>query len=107
MASNILLKPELVSQSAGEIRNVNNQLDNTLKQALSAMKNIEQDYESDDGREIRSAMSNLQPTFEQYKEIVDAYAKHLDTVVTNFEQTQSTLKGNAEQYQQYSSSRLH
>ena len=84
-----------VTKTAGTIRTLNTQLDTKLSEIKKQMNDLQQTWQSDASNTIREKFSSLTPTFEQYKNIVDSYAKFLDNTVQSYESAETTVNSNA------------
>ena len=47
---------------------------------------------------IRTRFNALEPRFEQYHDVIEAYARFLDLTVQHYEATEATLKHNADNF---------
>jgi WXG100 family type VII secretion target len=94
----ISISLEEVSQVAGSIRTTNSALDARLNDIKTSMNNLAQTWQSPAADTIRSKFNNLVPTFENYKNIVESYAKFLDNTVTSYQSTESAINNNANSF---------
>lgn len=95
MADSIQVSSQVLLDTAGKVRKINNELDTKLAESNKAMQDLEATWESDAAKEIRAAMLALKPRFEQYKNVVESYAKFLDTTAQSYETTESAIQSNA------------
>lgn len=95
MADGILVSTQVLSDTAKEIRTINGDLDSKLADINKEMNSLENTWKSDAATDIRAAMNALKPKFEQYKNVVESYAKFLDATVQNYESTESAIQNNA------------
>jgi WXG100 family type VII secretion target len=84
-----------VSKTAGTIKTINESLSTRLEEIKKEMNNLAQAWQSDASNTIRNNFNSLAPRFEEYKNIVDAYAKFLDNTVTNYDAAESAINNNA------------
>lgn len=84
-----------VSKTSSSIRTINNNLGTRLQDIKKQMNDLEQAWKSDAGSSIRSKFNALAPKFENYRDIVDSYAKFLDATVTNYETVEAAINNNA------------
>ena len=89
---------EEVKSKANEIRSWNTALDKTLQDIKSAINGLEADWTSDASDTIRAKISGMQPKFDSYKEVIESYAKFLDSAVQQYENTENSLNSNANQF---------
>lgn len=97
MAGNfrIDINTQTLKDTSRRVTNINNCLDDQLTRINRLMNETEADWQSDAGREIREAMDALRPRFEQYKEVVTAYARFLEDTAQSYENTESSIQSNA------------
>lgn len=88
-----------VSKTAGEVRRYNTQLENQLLEMRKAMNQLSSTWQSPAAETIRSKFNGMMPIFENYKEIVESYAKFLDHTVTSYEATERNIQQNAASFQ--------
>jgi WXG100 family type VII secretion target len=84
-----------VSATAGTIRSLNNSLSSELDTIRKEINDLSATWISDSSETIRGKINGMVPKFENYKQIVDSYAKFLDNVVTNYNQTEASINNNA------------
>lgn len=84
-----------VSKTAGQIRSLNQNLATRLEQIKNEMNALAQTWNSDASNTIRANFNALAPKFEEYRQIVDSYAKFLDNTVTSYDATESAINSNA------------
>ncbi|MDX8360749.1 pore-forming ESAT-6 family protein [Cytobacillus sp. IB215316] len=84
-----------VSKTAGTIRNINQSLNLRLEDIKKEMNNLASTWQSDASETIRSNFNALAPKFENYREIVESYAKFLDNTVQNYNTAETNINSNA------------
>ena len=84
-----------VRDKTAQIRSYNETLTQTLESIKSAINALEAEWTSDTSDTIRAKITGMQPKFDSYKEVIESYAKFLDTTVQQYETTESTLNTNA------------
>lgn len=84
-----------VTKTAGSIRNLNNQLDGKLFEIKKQMNDLSQTWQSDASVTIRDKFNALAPKFEEYKNIVESYAKFLETTVQSYDSAETSVNNNA------------
>ncbi|MDY4489835.1 MAG: pore-forming ESAT-6 family protein [Candidatus Faecousia sp.] len=95
MAGGIKVTTQVLTETASKIRTINANMDNKLtniNEKMNALQNTWQSAASDD---IRAAMNAMKPRFEEYKRVVESYAKFLDTTAQSYETTETTAQNNA------------
>ena len=84
--------------SEGSIRDVNARMYGTLTDIKDQVNGLKSSYSSEGAEEIINNMNNMQARFDEYKSIVESYAKHLDEVADRFIMTEGTIKSRAEMF---------
>lgn len=87
-----------VSATAGTIRSLNQQLTAKLEEIKAQMDGLASTWQSDASDTIRSKFSGLQPRFEEYREVVENYARFLDSTVQAYETAESNINNNASMF---------
>ena len=94
----IKITTQVLTSTAEKVRNLNTKLDQDLADCNSTMNSLESTWQSDAATDIRAAMNALKPRFEEYKRVIDSYAKFLDMTAQSFEATEQTVQTNAGQF---------
>ena len=92
MADSILISTQVLIDTAAK---VNSTLDQKLTEINKSMNDLEATWKSDAASDIRAAMNALKPRFEEYKSVVESYAKFLDNTAQNYENTETAVQSNA------------
>lgn len=95
MADGIQISTQTLIDTAEKVRTINTNLDTKLADINKAMNDLEATWKSDAATDIRAAMNALKPRFEEYKNVVEAYAKFLVNTAQNYENTESAVQTNA------------
>ena len=98
MADSIRVSTQALLDTSTKIRSINTNLDDKLKEINQTMNDLEASWKSDAGADIRTAMNALKPRFEEYKAVVESYAKFLTDAAQNYETTEGTIQNNASQF---------
>lgn len=85
-----------VTRTAGFIRAQNEQLNGSLREINGYMTQLSNDWQSPASERIRTRFHAMLPVFENYKMIVESYAKFLDQTVTTYQSMESALDAGAE-----------
>ena len=59
------------------------------------MNDLESTWRSDAATDIRAAMNALKPRFEEYKTVVESYAKFLVNTAQSYDVTETSIQNNA------------
>lgn len=95
MADGIQISSQVLHDTAEKVRNINAQMDSKLADINKNMNDLEATWKSDAANDIRSAMNALKPRFEEYKSVVESYAKFLVNTAQNYETTEAAIQSNA------------
>lgn len=88
-----------VSNTAQRIRHINQDLDQTLQQMRQIMNQLAASWQSPAAETIRTKFNGMTPIFQNYKDIVDSYAKFLDATVVSYETIENSMQQNASSFQ--------
>lgn len=88
-----------VKTKAGQIRTCNENLSDYLTQIKTKISNLDVEWTSDTSDTIREKINGMQGKFNDYKNIIESYAKFLETTVELYEATESTLNSNASMFE--------
>ena len=95
MADSIQISTQVLLDTAEKVRNINATLDTKLAEINKSMNDLEATWKSDAATDIRAAMNALKPRFEEYKAVVESYAKFLVNTAQSYESTESSIQSNA------------
>lgn len=98
MAGGIQVTTQVLTETAGKIRGINANMDTKLADINIKMNNLESTWQSAASTDIRAAMNAMKPRFEEYKSVVESYAKFLDSTAQAYEVTETTAQSNASQF---------
>lgn len=84
-----------VRDKTAKIRRHNEKLTEQLINIKTIINALEADWTSDTSDTIRAKITAMQPKFDTYREVIESYAKFLDSTVAQYESTESTLNSNA------------
>ena len=77
MADEIKVSTQVLLDTAEKVRTINTTMDGKLADINKTMNDLESTWRSDAATDIRAAMNALKPRFEEYKTVVESYAKFL------------------------------
>ena len=95
MAGGIQVTTQVLTETAGKIRGINANMDGKLADINAKMDGLESTWQSSASTDIRAAMNAMKPRFEEYKNVVESYAKFLDATAQAYEVTETTAQSNA------------
>lgn len=88
-----------VKSKATQIRKCNENLNQHLIDIKNNITSLDAEWTSDASDTIRSKISGMQSKFDNYYNIIEAYATFLDTTVSNYEQTEAAINTNASAFE--------
>lgn len=95
MADSIKISTQVLTDTAQKVRDCNSAMDEKLAEINKNMNNLEATWKSDAATDIRAAMNALKPKFEQYKNVIESYAKFLVNTAQSYETTEGAIQSNA------------
>lgn len=95
MADSIQITTQTLLDTAKKVRDINTTMDTKLAECNKEMNSLESTWKSDAATDIRAAMNALKPKFEQYKAVIESYAKFLDNTAQSYEATEGAIQTNA------------
>lgn len=98
MADTIQISTQVLLDTAEKVRNINSTLDSKLADINKSMNDLEATWKSDAASDIRAAMNAMKPRFEEYKNVVESYAKFLVNTAQSYESTESAIQTNAQAF---------
>ena len=69
-------------------------MDGKLADINKTMNDLESTWRSDAATDIRAAMNALKPRFEEYKTVVESYAKFLVNTAQSYDVTETSIQNN-------------
>lgn len=88
----IQISLEGLRNTAVSIRSINEQLYLNMKNIVKQMNDLDSLWKSPAGQEIRLRFHSMVPIIEQHKEVIETYAKFLDTTVLIYEDTEMKIQ---------------
>lgn len=98
MADSIKISTQVLLDTAQKVRDINSTMDSKLADINKSMNDLEATWKSDASTDIRAAMNALKPRFEEYKNVVETYAKFLVNTAQTYESTEASAVSNAQQF---------
>ncbi len=87
-----------VAKTAETIRNLNTQLESRLQDIKKEMNALESTWQSEGSTTIRNKFNALEVKFQDYKAIINSYAKFLDINAQSYDSTESAITSNANSF---------
>ena len=98
MADSIQISTAVLQETADYIRVRNTTMEAKLADINKSMNDLEATWKSDAASDIRAAMNAMKPRFEEYKNVVESYAKFLVNTAQSYESTESAIQTNAQAF---------
>lgn len=98
MADSIQISTGVLTETATEVRKINGNLTDRLGDINQKMQSLSSTWNSDASNEIRRAMSAMGQKFDCYEEVIESYAKFLETTAQSYESTETAIQKNAEAF---------
>ena len=98
MADGIQISTQVLLDTAEKVRSINNNMDQKLADINKSMNDLEATWTSSGATIIRNKMNGMKPRFEEYKSVVESYAKFLVNTAQNYETTEQLVKSNASEF---------
>lgn len=95
MADEIKVSTQVLLDMAEKVRTINTTMDGKLADINKTMNDLESTWRSDAATDIRAAMNALKPRFEEYKTVVESYAKFLVNTAQSYDVTETSIQNNA------------
>ena len=92
--ADIKISTQVLVDTAAKVRKLNDTMDLKLAECNKSMQALESSWKSDAASDIRANMNALKPRFEQYKNVIESYAKFLDNTARSYESTESAIQNN-------------
>lgn len=84
-----------VTKTAGSIKNLNQQLTLKLEDLGKEMNALQATWQSDSSDTIRNNFNALAPRFQEYREVIESYAKFLEETVNVYNTVETSINSNA------------
>ena len=98
MDNNIRITLPEVAQTAAQIRNCNSALDNILSYVSKLMNELNSIWLSDGEEMLLSRFRKFSGRFIDESEVIESYARFLDSTVTDYDSLESMIVANASNF---------
>ncbi|NBJ64596.1 WXG100 family type VII secretion target [bacterium c-19] len=95
----IMISLAEVSRTSSQMRKYNSELLQELLEMKRIMNALATNWQSPAAETIRSRFNGMMPIFENYRNIIENYAKFLDQTVAGYEATEQTIQQSAASFQ--------
>lgn len=87
-----------LTKVAGSIRTLNGNLTACLEEIKKQMNALANDWSSESSETIRSKFNAHAAHFDEYRTVIDSYAKFLDDTVTAYDTAEISINNNANSF---------
>lgn len=87
-----------LQQTSTTLRQENTHLNSCLKEIHVCMNQLTNEWQSPAAQTIRAKFQSMLPIFDQYRDIVEQYAKFLDQTVQTYQTMEDQLTSNAQSF---------
>ena len=95
---NIRITLPEVSETASQIRNYNSTMDEILNFVSKTMNELNSIWESDGEEMLLSRFQRFATRFIDESEVIESYARFLDSTVSDYDSLESTIVANASNF---------
>ena len=95
---NIRITLPEVSETASQIRNYNSTMDEILNFVSKTMNELNSIWESDGEEMLLSRFQRFATRFIDESEVIESYARFLDSTVSDYDSLESTIVANASSF---------
>lgn len=95
----IMISLAEVSKTATQVRSLNSELMQELLEMKRIMNALAAQWQSPAADTIRSRFNAMMPVFDNYRDIIENYAKFLDQTVVGYEATETNIQQSAASFQ--------
>lgn len=88
----IQVTPELLRSKANEVRNYRQEHNDTMVKLKNLIYALNEIWKGDAQNAFLSKYESMQPTFTNFSELLEGYAKLMDTAANELEATDQSLK---------------
>jgi WXG100 family type VII secretion target len=96
--SDIKISFEEVKEKADRIRALNDALTQTLHHAKAVIHGLESQWAGDASDVLRAKITAMQPRFDAHRDVIESYARFLESAVSQYAALERTIGGNAGQF---------
>lgn len=95
----IQITPEVLNSKATEVRSLKSQHDETIAKLRSLVLSLNETWKGDAQEAFVAKFESMQSTFTSFSEMLEGYAKLMDTAARELQATDQTLKGTIQGFQ--------
>lgn len=93
----ITITLEDLTASAGEIKNINANMQNTVEEMNGVIKEVAEYWQSEASTTFNAKFTSFMRVFDDCKQAIDNYAKFLDDTVATYEAADAAINNAANQ----------
>ena len=95
----IQVTPEVLNSKAGEVRSLKSQHDETISKLRSLVLALNETWKGEAQDAFVAKFESMQSTFTNFSEMLDSYAKLMDTAARELQNTDQSLKATMQNFQ--------
>lgn len=95
----IQITPEVLNSKATEVRSLKSQHDETIAKLRSLVLSLNETWKGDAQNAFVAKFESMQSTFTSFSEMLEGYAKLMDTAARELQATDQALKGTIQGFQ--------
>lgn len=95
----IQVTPELLNSKAAEVRSLKSQHDDTMAKLRSLVLSLNETWKGEAQDAFVAKFESMQSTFISFSEMLEGYAKLMDTAARELQATDQSLKGAIQGFQ--------
>ena len=95
----IQVTPEVLNSKAGEVRSLKSQHDETISKLRSLVLALNETWKGEAQDAFVAKFESMQSTFTNFSEILESYAKLMDTAARELQNTDQSLKATMQNFQ--------
>ena len=89
----IQVTPELLESKAGEVRNLKAQHDEVMAKMKNLVHSLNEQWKGEAQTAFVAKFDSMQPTFNNFSQMLEEYAKLMNTAATKLQETDASLQG--------------
>ena len=95
----IQVTPEVLNSKAGEVRSLKSQHDETISKLRSLILALNETWKGEAQDAFVAKFESMQSTFTNFSEMLESYAKLMDTAARELQNTDQSLKATMQNFQ--------
>lgn len=88
----IMVTPDLLNGKAEELRSIKSEHDEAMRKMRTLITGLNEIFKGDAQDALLAKYEGMQPTFTNFSQMIEDYARLLNTAASKFEETDSALR---------------